>query len=69
MACSRGSPLIRVLGGQPETCAALPGGGSCWVVLPDRRKAAINVAADNLIAFLDLEHGQVDSTLTTGAFP
>ena len=39
------------------------------VVLPDKRKAAINVAGDNLIAFLDLEHGQVDATLTTGAFP
>jgi hypothetical protein len=40
------------------------------MVLPDKRKAAINVAGDNLIiVFLDLEHGQVDSTLTTGAFP
>lgn len=45
------------------------GPGHSLVVLPDRKKAAINVAGDNLIAFLDLEHGQVDSTLTTGAFP
>ena len=39
------------------------------VVLPDKKKAAVNVAGDNLIAFLDLENGQVDSTLKTGAFP
>ncbi len=45
------------------------GPGHSLVVLPDRKKAAINVAGDNLIVFLDLEHGQVDSTLTTGAFP
>jgi hypothetical protein len=45
------------------------GPGHSLVVLPDRKKAAINVAGDNLIAFLDLEHGQVDSTLRTGAFP
>jgi YVTN family beta-propeller protein len=45
------------------------GPGHSLVVLPDKRKAAINVAGDNLIAFLDLEHGQVDATLTTGAFP
>jgi len=45
------------------------GPGHSLVVLPDKKKAAINVAGDNLIVFLDLEHGQVDSTLTTGAFP
>jgi hypothetical protein len=39
------------------------------VVLPDGKKAAVNVAGDNLIAFLDLTSGQVDGTMTTGAFP
>ncbi len=45
------------------------GPGHSLVVLPDKKKAAINVAGDNLIAFLDLEHGSVDGTLRTGAFP
>jgi hypothetical protein len=45
------------------------GPGHSLVVLPDKRKAAVNVAGDNLIAFLDLEHGGVDATLRTGAFP
>ena len=45
------------------------GPGHSLVVLPDKKKAAINVAGDNLIAFLDLEHGRVDSMLQTGAFP
>jgi YVTN family beta-propeller protein len=45
------------------------GPGHSLVVLPDKKKAAINVAGDDLIAFLDLEAGQVDSTLKTGAFP
>ncbi len=45
------------------------GPGHSLVVLPDKKKAAINVAGDNLIAFLDLEHGSVDGTLQTGAFP
>jgi len=45
------------------------GPGHSLVVLPDRKKAAVNVAGDNLIAFLDLEHGAVESTLQTGAFP
>jgi hypothetical protein len=45
------------------------GPGHSLVVLPDRKKAAVNVAGENLIAFLDLESGQVDSTLKTGAFP
>jgi len=45
------------------------GPGHSLVVLPDTRKAAVNVAGDNRIAFLDLEHGSVDATLQTGAFP
>ncbi|HKC98479.1 MAG TPA: hypothetical protein VKG20_10635 [Methylomirabilota bacterium] len=45
------------------------GPGHSLVVLPDKKKAAINVAGDNLIAFLDLEAGQVESTVKTGAFP
>jgi YVTN family beta-propeller protein len=45
------------------------GPGHSLVVLPDKKRAAANVAGDNLIAFLDLEHGSVDSTLQTGAFP
>jgi YVTN family beta-propeller protein len=53
-----------------KTIAGLgKGPGHSLVVLPDRKKAAINVAGDNLIAFLDLEHGGVESTLQTGAFP
>ncbi len=38
-------------------------------VLPDTRKAAINVAGDDAIAFLDLPSGQVEAKLKTGAFP
>lgn len=45
------------------------GPGHSLVVLPDKKKAAVNVAGDNLIAFLDLEHATVDGTLQTGAFP
>jgi hypothetical protein len=45
------------------------GPGHSLVVLPDSKKAAFNVAGDDMIAFLDLEHGSVDSTLQTGAFP
>ena len=45
------------------------GPGHSLVVLPDKKKAAINVAGDNLIAFLDLERGSVDATLQTGAYP
>ena len=53
-----------------KTIAGLgKGPGHSLVVLPDRKKAAVNVAGDNLIAFLDLEHGSVDSMLQTGAFP
>ncbi len=53
-----------------KTIAGLgKGPGHSLVVLPDTKKAAVNVAGDNLIAFLDLEHGAVESTLQTGAFP
>src|SRR5262249_19795654 len=53
-----------------KTIAGLgKGPGHSLVVLPDKRKAAVNVAGDNLIAFLDLEHGSVDGTPRTGAFP
>jgi YVTN family beta-propeller protein len=53
-----------------KTIAGLgKGPGHSLVVLPDKKKAAVNVAGDNLIAFLDLEHGSLDSTLQTGAFP
>jgi len=45
------------------------GPGHSLVVLPGKRKAAVNVAGDDRIAFLDLEHGSVDGTLQTGAFP
>jgi hypothetical protein len=53
-----------------KTIAGLgKGPGHSLVVLPGKQKAAVNVAGDNLIAFLDLEHGAVDATLQTGAFP
>jgi YVTN family beta-propeller protein len=53
-----------------KTIAGLgKGPGHSLVVLPGQKKAAVNVAGDNLIAFLDLESGQVDSTVKTGAFP
>ncbi len=53
-----------------KTIAGLgKGPGHSLVVLPDKKKAAVNVAGDNLIAFLNLEGGAVDSTLQTGAFP
>jgi YVTN family beta-propeller protein len=55
--------ITRTIGGLGK------GPGHSLVVLPDKKKAAINVAGDDLIAFLDLEAGQVDSTLKTGAFP
>lgn len=45
------------------------GPGHSLVVLPDKKKAAVNVAGDNLIAFLDLERGSLDATLQTGEFP
>jgi hypothetical protein len=53
-----------------KTIAGLgKGPGHSLVVLPDRKTAAVNVAGDNLIAFLDLERGGVDATLRTGSFP
>ena len=53
-----------------KTIAGLgKGPGHSLVVLPDKKKAAVDVSGDNLIAFLDLEHGTVDATLQTGAFP
>ena len=53
-----------------KTIAGLgKGPGHSLVVLPDKKRAAVNVAGDNLIAFLDIEHGSMDSTLQTGAFP
>jgi len=45
------------------------GPGHSLMVLPDRKTAAINVAGDDLIAFLDLQAGQVAATVKTGAFP
>lgn len=39
------------------------------VLLPDKRKAAVNVAGDDTIAFLDLPSGQIEAKLKTGAFP
>ena len=45
------------------------GPGHSLVVLPGGRRAAVNVAGDNLIALLDLASGQVDATVSTGAFP
>ncbi len=53
-----------------KTIAGLgKGPGHSLVVLPNGKRAAVNVAGDDLIAFLDLEGGQVDATLKTGAFP
>ena len=45
------------------------GPGHSLVILPDKKKAAVNVAGDNAIAFLDLPSGRVDATMKTGAFP
>jgi hypothetical protein len=45
------------------------GPGHSLVVLPGKKKAAVNVAGDDVIAFLDLEHGAVEATLKTGTFP
>jgi hypothetical protein len=39
------------------------------VVLPDTKKAMVNVAGDNVVAFLDLPSGKIDGTMKTGAFP
>ncbi|MCL6650614.1 MAG: hypothetical protein K6U89_20160 [Chloroflexi bacterium] len=45
------------------------GPGHSLMVFPDKRKAAVNVAGDNALAFLDLPSGQVEKTVPTGAFP
>ena len=45
------------------------GPGHSLMVLPDRKTAAINVAGDDVIAFLDLPAGRVTATVKTGAFP
>lgn len=45
------------------------GPGHSLMLLPDRRRAAVNVAGDNVIALLDLASGQVEATIKTGAFP
>ena len=45
------------------------GPGHSLVVLPDKKRAAVNVAGDNVIAFLDLPSGKVDATMKTGTFP
>ena len=39
------------------------------VLLPDKKTAIVNVAGDNLVAFLDLSQGVIDGALKTGAFP
>jgi YVTN family beta-propeller protein len=39
------------------------------VLLPDSKKAMVNVAGDNVVAFLDLPSGKIDGTMKTGAFP
>jgi YVTN family beta-propeller protein len=45
------------------------GPGHSLVVLPDKKKAIVNVAGDNNIAFLDLPSGKIDNMAKTGAFP
>jgi YVTN family beta-propeller protein len=45
------------------------GPGHSLVVLPDKKKAIVNVAGDNSIAFLDLPSGKIDNLARTGAFP
>lgn len=45
------------------------GPGHSLVILPDSKRAVINVAGDNNLAFLDLPSGKVDGTMKTGAFP
>ena len=45
------------------------GPGHSLVLLADPRKAAVNVAGDDVIAFLDLPSGQVEAATGTGAFP
>ena len=45
------------------------GPGHSLTILPDNKKAMLNVAGDNTIAFLDLQSGKVDGFMKTGAFP
>jgi hypothetical protein len=45
------------------------GPGHSLVVLPGGKKALLNVAGDNLVAFLDLPAGRVEGTMKTGPFP
>ncbi len=45
------------------------GPGHSLMLMPDKKKAAINVAGDNTIAVIDLASGQVDRKLATGKFP
>ena len=45
------------------------GPGHSLVILPDTKKAMVNVAGDNVVAFLDLPSGKIDGTMKTGAFP
>ena len=39
------------------------------VVLPDKKKAAVNIAGDNVVALVDLPSGSVEAKIKTGAFP
>ena len=45
------------------------GPGHSLIVLPDKKKAILNVAGDNNIAFLDLPSGKIENLARTGAFP
>lgn len=45
------------------------GPGHSLVVLPDKKKAVVNVAGDNNLAILDLPSGKIDNIVKTGAFP
>ena len=52
-----------------RTIADIGTGPGHSLMMLSNGKAAINVAGDNLVAFLDLSSGQVEATLQTGAFP
>ncbi len=45
------------------------GPGHSLMLLPDKKKAAINVAGDNVVAVLDIASGQVERKVPTGKFP
>jgi hypothetical protein len=45
------------------------GPGHSLIVLPDKKKGVVNVAGDNVLAFLDLTTGKIDGTMKTGTFP